>query len=537
MEAPPRTLDTSNRDHIGYTHGPLTVTVLGGIRLEGLDRMRVTLKVQVEHLSVRHNLDLYNDTQVDKLVRRTAEKLDIGTTVVTAALTDLTDLLEQYRIEEIEKQSTPQDKRKILTEQERQQARQYLAAPNLIERTKEDIGKAGVIGEETNRLLMYLIFTSRKREHPLHIISLGTSGIGKTHLQEKVSALIPDEDKIESTSLTAAAIYYFGRHDLRHKLILIEDLDGAENALFPIRELQSKRKIIRTVPVKNTKGETKSIQLIVEGPVCIAGCTTKESLYEDNANRSFLIHIDESKTQDEHVMNYQRKQSAGKIDPTEQYAIIKQFQDMQRILQPLPVRNPYAEALKIPDQVLKPRRTNAHYLAFIEIITWYHQYQREKQYDQQTGEEYIETTLDDIAQANKLMQEVLIRKSDDLNGATRSYLEKLKTYLKENNQSTYTTQEIKRTLRIAGSTLKRYQQHLYQSGYIKIAQGKRHKGYTYEIVSYEEYNELRTRIGNVLDEILVQLSSSPVAHSKSEPPKKKKPNALGTADHEAHGKV
>jgi hypothetical protein len=33
------------------------------------------------------------------------------------------------------------------------------------------IGKSGVIGEEVNRLLMYLIFTSRKREHPLHIIS------------------------------------------------------------------------------------------------------------------------------------------------------------------------------------------------------------------------------------------------------------------------------------------------------------------------------------------------------------------------------
>lgn len=30
-------------------------SVLGGIRLEGLDRLRVTLKVQVEHLSIRHN--------------------------------------------------------------------------------------------------------------------------------------------------------------------------------------------------------------------------------------------------------------------------------------------------------------------------------------------------------------------------------------------------------------------------------------------------------------------------------------------------
>ena len=42
--------------------------------------------------------------------------------------------------------------------------------------------------------------------------------------------------------------------------------------------------------IKNTKGETRTITLKVEGPVCVAGCTTKESLYEDNANRSFLIY-------------------------------------------------------------------------------------------------------------------------------------------------------------------------------------------------------------------------------------------------------
>lgn len=52
-------LNAANPDQITYEHPPLGIAVLGGIRLEGLDRMRVTLKVQVEHLSLRHNLDLY----------------------------------------------------------------------------------------------------------------------------------------------------------------------------------------------------------------------------------------------------------------------------------------------------------------------------------------------------------------------------------------------------------------------------------------------------------------------------------------------
>lgn len=534
-QTPKRSLDTTNAEHILYQNGMINIAILGGIRLEGLDRMRTTLKIQIEHLSIRHNLDLYNDNQVEKLVRKVAEKLEVGTSVITAALTDLTDLLEQYRLDEIERAASAGHpiQKKILTAEEQQQAKLYLSAPNLIERTREDIGKAGVIGEENNRLLMYLIFTSRKREHPLHVISLGSSGIGKTHLQEKVSALIPEEDKMESTSLSAAAIYYFGRYDLRNKLVLIEDLDGAEGSLFPIRELQSKRKIIRTVPFKNTKGETKSIQLVVEGPVTIAGCTTKESLYEDNANRSFLIHIDESKEQDEKVMAYQRKLSAGKIDIAEQQQLTHAFQNMQRMLQPVQIRNPFAEFLKIPEEVFKPRRTNAHYLAFVELITFYHQYQREKQYNKETGEEFIETTLEDIAEANKLMKEILLRKSDELNGATRSYFEKLKSWLTQERKATYTNQQAKKNFRLPSSTIKRYQLHLQLNGHIRVVQGKKHKGYEYEIVSYEEYEAMQNHIGTIMDEILerLRLSGSPVAHLKNEPLKKKKTRKLDSVAH------
>lgn len=531
-------LDISNPEHIGYEHGGLIITVLGGIRLEGLDRMRVTLKIQVEHLSLRHSLDLYNDNQLEKLVRKVAEKLEIGTSVTTAALNELTDLLEQYRLSEIERQNLKEDKRVVLNSKEIEQARSYLSAPNLMERTKEDIGRAGVIGEENHRLLMYLIFTSRKREHPLHIVSLGSSGIGKTHLQEKVGALIPEEDRIEITTLSENAFYYFGKRQLQNKLILIEDLDGAEDVLYPLRELQSKKRISKTVVHKNTKGETRTVHLTVEGPVSVAGCTTKESLYEDNANRSFLIYIDESKEQDERVMQYQRMLSAGKVDTTEQQKIVKQFQDMQRVLQNITVRNPYAELLKIPGEVFKPRRTNAHYLAFIELVTFYHQYQREKKYDAQTGEEYIETTPHDIAEANKLLKEILLRKSDQLTGACRDYFEKLKSWLQKERHKTFSNREVRQALRINASNQKRYMLELTANYMVRVANGKKARGYEYEVVSYEEYKLLRNGIETVLDEILIKVqrsTGSPVVHKPSEPLKVKKASKLAGVVHADRG--
>ena len=512
MEPTPRHLNTTNPDHILYEHDIIEIAILGGIRTDILDRMRVTLKVKVEHLSIRHNLDLYNSHQVDKLVRLVAERLEIGTSVISAALMDLIDLLEAYRLEEREKET--EDKRKTLSEAEIKAAKLYLSSPNLMERTKEDIGKAGVIGEDDNRLLEYLIFTSRKRDNPLHVISLGSSGNGKTHLQEKVAALIPEEDKIEITTLSENAFYYFGQQQLKHKLILIEDLDGAEGVLYPLREIKSKKRITKTVVIKNTKGETRTVSLLVEGPVCVAGCTTKESVYEDNANRSFLLYIDESPEQDERIMDYQRKLAAGKIDLQAEHQVRELFKNTQRVLEPVTIRNPFAEHLKIPNEVFKPRRTNAHYLAFIEVVTFYHQYQREKQYDQETGEEYIETTLEDIKEANKLMKEVLLRKSDPLNGATRDYFEQLKSWLKAAGKDSFMNREIRQALRIKGTTLRRYHHNLLDAGLIRVRSGKKATGYYYELVSSDEYEKLKQSIVTVLDEVLGEASLSAEAQRR-----------------------
>ena len=508
-------LDPTNPDHITYEHPPLDIAILGGIRMEGLDRMRATLKIQVEHLSLRHNLDLYNDTQVEKLIRKIAERLEIGTSVAAAALTDLTDELEKYRLEEIEKQHQVQDKKKFLNPEEIKAAQAYLKAPNLMGRTMEDIGRAGVIGEENNRLLMYLIFTSRKRDNPLHVISLGSSGIGKTHLQEKVSALIPEEDKLEITTLSGNAFYYFGQQELRNKLILIEDLDGADEVLYPLREIKSKKRITKTVVVKNTKGETRTVSLVVEGPVCVSGCTTKESLYEDNANRSFLIYIDESKEQDSKIMAFQRKLSAGKIDLAEQWKLIEQFQNMQRVLVPVQIRNPFAESLHIPDEVFKPRRSNAHYLAFIEVVTFYHQYQREKQYDRETGEEYIETTLEDIEEANKLMKEILLRKSDDLSGACRNYFESLKDWLKQEDKNSFTNVQSRQALKIHPSNQKRFMLALQSWGLIHKVKGDKKNGFAYEVTTFEDQEQRNKRITGVLDKILAGLQKTKKAKRSS----------------------
>jgi hypothetical protein len=422
-------LNTTNPNNYQYTTKHLEISILGGIKFNNLDRLRVTLSIKKvkKHNVLRHSIDLYNDNMVEKLVRKTAERIEMGTTIIRETLQNLTSALEQYRIDELarEQQEQAAPASKQLSKKEQQAAEKFLKSKDVLKKTNALIGRSGVIGEEVNRLLMYLIFTSRKTANPLHCISLGSSGVGKTHLQSKVAELIPEEDKIEITVLSANAFYYFNRTELRNKLILIEDLDGAESVLYPLRELQSKKRITKTVVHKDRKGNTKTIHLTVEGPVSVAGCTTQESIYEDNSNRSFLLYIDESEQQDKKIMQYQRLLSAGKVNNDNEFIASRFLRDVQRVLQPIKVINPYAEYLELPQSVFKPRRTNAHYLQFIEAITFYKQAQRERKYDEQTGEEYIETTIEDIEEANQLIKEVLLRKSDILNGACRNFFEML----------------------------------------------------------------------------------------------------------------
>lgn len=498
-------LNIEHPEQLLYDNGILSLTVLGGIRLEGLDRMRVTLKIELPNSprpALRHNLDLYNDVQVEKLVRKVADRMEIGTNVVGASFSELTESLEQYRVQELQKTKLDVVKPKVLTPEELQQATAFMEAPDLMQRTNELIGQSGILGEETNRLLMYIIFTSRKRSQPLHVVSLGASGAGKTHLQEKVGELIPEEDKIEITTLSENAFYYFGQRELKNKLILIEDLDGAENVLYPLRELQSKKRISKTIAQKNSKGETRSVHLVVEGPVSVSGCTTQESIYEDNANRSFLLYLDESKEQDARVMAYQRSASAGKIDWDTEHRVQELFKNCQRLLVPIKVVNPYAELLDIPLEVLKPRRTNNHYLQFIEAVTFYHQKQRKEQVDKATGEVYIETTLEDIEQANALLGPILLRKSDQMTGACRNHFERLKVYLQGAMLEQFTNQEISQAFRISLTTVKRYHLELVLNGYLKSTKKKGSNAHVYEVVSYQEYEQLQKRIASILDERL-----------------------------------
>ncbi len=503
-------LQTENPEYITYTSGVLQIAILGGIPLHNLDRLKVTLRINRTdsnnnlYTLRQSGIDLYNDDVVTKLIRKLAERLELGTKEVQQVLYSLITQLENYRLKQIEVNEPKEIKKRKLTEKQKQDAITFLQSENLLQKTNELIGLTGLVGEEKNRLLMYLVFTSRLRKQPLHIISLGASGTGKTYLQEKISELIPEDQKLEITALSENALYYFDRTELKNKLVLIEDLDGAQDdkILYAIRELMSKKRISKTIPIKDAKGNLKTVTLQVEGPISLAGTTTKEKIYEDNANRSILIYLDNSKAQKDKIISYQQQLSAGLIDKSKETQIKEFLKDVQSVLEPLEVRNPYATKLQIPETVFKPLRTNAHYLAFIETITFYHQFQRKRE----NG--YVLTSIKDIEIANELLKEVLLAKSDELTKGCRDFFERVKQYLQKENKTSFYNVEIRQAFRMNPSNVKYYLATLSKYHFVKVIGGHpRKKGYEYEIISTEEYEKLKSSMTQ-LDQVLTEIKKA-----------------------------
>lgn len=480
---------TSNEALLQFKSATLQIAVLGGIKLSSLDRLRVTLKITAkqEQFPLRYNLDLYNTDQVEKLIRRIADYFETDHHTIRKQLMILVDNLEKYRLQQLE--TTTKIAPLELTKEQEKQAIQYLQQKNLMQTTMKDIGSYGVIGEETNRLLMYLVFTSRKLQNPLHIITLGASGTGKTHLQEKVAELIPDADKIEITTLTKNALYYYGKEELMHKLLLIEDLDGTtEESMYAIRELQSKKRLSKTYATKDNHGNIKTQTSIVEGIVTIAGTTTKEKIYEDNANRSILIHLDNSEEQDNRIAHYQKQSFFTSSNKEQQQHLKEKYHQLQTVLQAVKIINPYAPFLKLPDSIKKPRRTLMLYLSLIEVITFYHQYQRK------VKDGVIITTKEDIKWANKLLQQVFLNKSDELSHATRSTLKNIQACLEQTKKTAFKITDIKNQVNCSIRTLQRHLQELVENYHLQIIRGNRYTGYTYELTDAMDFSKIEKEI-------------------------------------------
>jgi len=369
----------------------------------------------------------------------------------------------------------------------------FLKRKHLLKNLNTEIGKAGIVGEENSRMLLFLIIISYLNRNPLHALVQGSSGSGKTHIISRIADLMPQEDVLRFTRITESSLYNWGEFDLFQKVVIIEDLDGLkEDALYALREFISNQVLRSSVTIKDKKGNNKSSHKIVKGQFSSLSATTKGETYEDNMSRSFLIAVDESKAQTQRIIEYQNKRNAGEINPEESQRTIHFIQQLVRNLKHYEVINPYATKLHLPEKVHKVRRLNEMYQAVIKQVTFLNQYQRKLTKDNQ-----LITEIEDIEQATEILFESIVLKVDELDGSLRQFFERLKKYVKNENQD-FILRDIRQHLNISKTQIFRYVQTLTELEYIKQNGGYANKGIKYKISYWDNYQKLRAEIKDFL---------------------------------------
>jgi 5S rRNA maturation endonuclease (ribonuclease M5)/DNA-binding MarR family transcriptional regulator len=404
---------------------------------------------------------------------------------------DLNRLLEKV---ETSGSDVKEEKNKELTQEQKEEALRFLTNPKLFDEILDDLETAGITGEEMNKLLCYIAAVSRKMEEPLSILIRSRSAAGKSTLQDGILSLLPEEDYIQYTRITDQALFYKEEDSLVHKLLAIEEATGMNGAAYSIRAIQSSKHLTVAATSKDPiTGKMKTEEYRVSGPVSIFLTTTEVEIDEEMESRFLTVTIDESSDMTQKIHEKQRYLDTldGYLAKRTKDKIVSKHQNAQRLLQSIPVINPYSPYLTYPKDSLFARRDNQKYLNLIKAVCFLHQYQREKKTINHNGDilDYIEVTLDDIDRANRIANQVLGKSLDDLTPSARRLLllihEMVEKICKKEklqvSEYSFTRRQIREYTKWSDWQIKTHIRELEEMEYIYSRTGAKGKEYIYEI--------------------------------------------------------
>ena len=275
---------------------------IGGLeKNNGLESLKITLRLTCEGLMHVDSLDLYRDGERRRFIERAAEETLLDKDLLKRDLGKLLLALEQSQEARL---NGPREQAPSagLSAHDEAAALELLRAPDLLKRIAAAYDEAGIVGEETNLLAAYLACASRKLKKPLAVIIQSTSAAGKSTLMDAVLSFFPGEEQVKYSAMTGQSLYYLGEGNLKHKILAIVEEEGAEKAGYALKLLQSEGELTIASTGKDPhSGRMETQEYHVEGPVAILFTTTAIDIDEELMNRCLVLTVDESREQTERI--------------------------------------------------------------------------------------------------------------------------------------------------------------------------------------------------------------------------------------------
>jgi len=487
------------------TQGKRDYRVGGLDKNNSLEVMKVSLRIRYEENFHLDSFDMTRDSDRRRFIERAAEETGLERDLLKKDLGRLLLALEEAQYQRLTVAIEPADKQPTMTDEERAEALEFLRSPDLIKRITESFETVGLVGEESNRLAAYLACTSRKLERPLAVIIQSTSAAGKSALMDAVLSMFPEEESVKYSAMTGQSLYYLGETNLKHNILAIVEEEGAEKASYALKLLQSEGQLtIASTGKDAASGRMETQEYHVEGPVMIFLTTTAIDIDEELQNRCLTLAVDESREQTEriHVLQRQARTLEGLKLRKGKRRLLNLLRNVQRLLQPVDVVNPYAGQLTFTVSRTRTRRDHEKYLTLIDVIALLHQHQRAR-HKVEEGAEYIRVSPNDIELANRLAPELLGRSLDELPPQTRRMYEAVKVIVKARTKSEqveqrfalFSRREIRENLGWSVTQTRIHLERLRQLEYVAARFGKTGSAFQYELLTERDGDNGVERIG------------------------------------------
>ncbi len=458
------------------------------------DRLRVNLLVERRELVHVDTLDLYVARQRKLFIREAAAELYCDEAVIKQDVGRVLLALESEQ-EKLIRQCMAQQQPEVpvMTDRQRSAALELLQDPQLMDRILEDYETCGLVGEETNKLLCYLACTSRLLPRPLAVLIQSSSAAGKTSLLEAALGFMPEDAVERASAVTGQALYYMPREGLKHKILCVAEEQGATEAAYALKLLQSEGALrLASVGRDTTTGRQQTEHYEVEGPVAMLLTTTAEVPDTELANRCITLSVCERAEQTATIHARQRTAylplANRAIDQANRQAVALRQQHAQRLLEPLGVVIPFAEQLTFRTDQVRYRRDHAKYLSLIATVTLLHQYQRKRITRQ--GEPCVVATLADARLANQLAGATFGLRADELLPQTQELLEELARFVNDQaqhqnvpcNAVRFTQRQLREKLGLSDRSLRRQLTRLVELEYVLAYRTGRGNGREYQLL-------------------------------------------------------
>jgi DNA primase len=440
-------------------------------------------------------LDLYSAKARAAYMQQAAQELGLSAAVLKSDLGAVLLQCEELQDQLIRGVLTKQATTPAMSDADVKAALALLQDPQLMVRVLADLARCGVVGEEANKQVAYLAAVSRLLERPLAVLVQSSSAAGKSALMDAVLRFMPAEQRVQYSAMTGQSLFYLGDKDLKHKILAITEEEGASQASYALKLLQSEGEVSIASTGKNAvTGNLETQEYRVEGPVMLFSTTTAIDLDEELLNRCLVLTVDESREQTQaiHAAQRRRRTLEGLRAGADRDHLTALHQNAQRLLRPLRVVNPYAEALTFLSDKTRMRRDHEKYLALIDAIALLHQYQRDIRREQHHGVvlDYIEVTRADIALANELAHAVLGRTLDELPPQTRKLLQAITAQVgiecdrQKCAQADYrfSRKSVRQWSGWTDFQVKKHMQRLEELEYVLVHRGQRGQSFVYELL-------------------------------------------------------